>query len=59
MYRLRSQAEIAEIRRQNLAEHSAIYPDYEITVAVSKFSPPHNGGPDWIVTRTPKSWSED
>jgi hypothetical protein len=55
MYRLRSQAEIAEIRRQALAEHSAIYPDYEITVAVSKFSPPHNGGPDWIVTRTPKS----
>ncbi len=59
MYRLRSQAEIAEIRLQAMAEQTAIYPDQEITVAVSKFSPPRNGGPDWMVMRTPKSWSDD
>ena len=59
MSRLRSEAEIAEIKWRAIAEHTAIYPDYEITVGVSKFSPPRNGAPDWIVTRTPKSWSND
>ena len=58
MSKLRSEIEIAEIKRQAMAEHTASYPNHEITVAVSKFSSPRDGAPDWIVTRTPKSWSD-
>jgi hypothetical protein len=51
MPRIRSEAEIAWMRRWVEARQAALYPEYEITVAVSKASPPPNGGPDFVVTR--------
>ena len=56
---MRSEAEIADIKWQVIAEQAAIYPDHDIMVGVNKFNPPLNGSPDWIVTWTPKSWSDD
>jgi hypothetical protein len=58
MPRVRSAGEIARIRHQVKAEQAALYPDYDITIAVSKMSPPPNDGADYVITRCPKSWSD-
>jgi hypothetical protein len=57
MSRVRSQIEIAQIRRAVEAEQAALYPDDEVIIAVSKISPPRSGAPDWIITRYPKAWA--
>jgi len=54
MHRQRSPKEIATIKQLVEAEQRTHYPDHDITVSVSKFSPPRNGGPDWITTRMPR-----
>ena len=57
MYRVRSQAEIELIKHAVQAEQAVLYPDYDITVSVSKVSPLQNGNPDWLITRCPKVWA--
>jgi hypothetical protein len=55
MSRVLSKAEIARIKRRIEAEEAILHPDDDVTVSVSKISPPRNGLPDWHTTRRSKA----
>ena len=59
MSRDRSQAEVAKLKCAFKLEHAALYPEDDVTVTVSKTSPPLNGRPDIMITRISKAYSTD
>jgi hypothetical protein len=56
MRKLRTETEVALVRdfaERDRQSQESIYPDQEITVAVSRFW--DSDRPDWVINRTPKS----